>query len=82
VRLQNAIDLDDPIPTPEILAEIRDMITSGTREDHKTLTSVLVGPIRVEGRHSIRPSFIVPTQKVRGSVKGGAPGRCLISPDS
>jgi hypothetical protein len=41
------------------------MITSGTREDHKTLTTVLVGPTRVDGRHSIQPSFVVPTQKVR-----------------
>jgi hypothetical protein len=41
------------------------MITSGTREDHKILTSVLVGPTRVEGRHSIQPSFIAPTQKIR-----------------
>jgi hypothetical protein len=31
------------------------MISSGTREDHKTLTSVLVGPAIVEGRHSIQP---------------------------
>jgi hypothetical protein len=55
------------LPTnPDVnLVEIREMITSGTREDHKTLTSVLVGPTRVEGRHSIQPSFIVPTQKVR-----------------
>jgi len=29
------------------------------------MTSVLVGPAIVEGRHSIQPSFIVPTQKVR-----------------
>jgi site-specific DNA recombinase len=69
VGLQNAIDLDDPLPTreviAEILAEILEMITSGSREDHKALTSVLVGPTRVEGRHSIEPSFIVPTQKVR-----------------
>jgi hypothetical protein len=49
----------------EILAEIRELIRSGTPEDHKTLTSVLVGPTIVEGRHSIQPSFIVPTQKVR-----------------
>lgn len=69
VGLQNALDLDDRPPTIEeiadILAEVRAMITSGTREDHKALTSVLVGETRVEGRHSIRPSFIVPTQKVR-----------------
>jgi hypothetical protein len=67
-RLQNAIDLEEHVPTreeiDENLAEIREMITSGTREDHKTLTSVLVDPTRVEGRHSIQPSFIVPTQKV------------------
>lgn len=48
-----------------ILAEVCDMIASGTREDHEAVTSVLVGPTRVEGRHSIQPSFIVPTQKVR-----------------
>jgi site-specific DNA recombinase len=69
IGLQNAIDLDDPMPTrdeiDDILAEIRDLITTGTREDHKTLTSVLVGETIVEGRHSIEPSFIVPTQKVR-----------------
>ena len=69
IGLQNAIDLDDPMPTrveiEEILAEIRELITSGTREDHKTVTSVLVGPTIVDGRRSIRPSFIVPTQKVR-----------------
>jgi hypothetical protein len=69
VGLQNAIDLEEHVPTrqeiEDVLAEIREMITSGTREDHKTLTSALVGPIRVEGRHSIQPWFIVPTQKVR-----------------
>ena len=69
VGLQNAIDLEDPLPSgeaiEEILAEIRLMITDGTREDHKTLTQALVGHTPVEGRHSIRPSFIVPTQKVR-----------------
>ena len=69
VGIQNAIDLEDPLPAREeieaILAEIRLMITEGTREDHKTLTQALVGHTPVEGRHSIRPSFIVPTQKVR-----------------
>ena len=69
VGLENAIDLEDPPVASEeieeILAEIRFMITKGTREDHKTLTQALVGPTAVEGRHSIRPSFIVPTQKVR-----------------
>src|SRR5437588_13065571 len=49
----------------EILSEVWAMIATGTREDHKALTSVLVGPTIVEGRHSIQPSFIVPTQKVR-----------------
>ena len=39
------------------------------------LTSVLLGPTRVVGRHSIQPSFIVPTQKVRVLSRGGAPGR-------
>ena len=69
VGLQNAIDMEDPIPSrddiEEILAEIRLMITEGTRADHKTLTQALVGHTPVEGRQSIRPSFIVPTQKVR-----------------
>ena len=69
VGLQNAVDLEDQPPTreeiEEILAEIRGMITKGTREDHKTLTQALVGHTPVEGRHSIKPSFIVPTQKVR-----------------
>lgn len=55
VWLQNAIDFDDRVPTwdeiEEILAEIREMINSGTREDHRTLTSVLVGLTRVDGRH-------------------------------
>ncbi len=69
VGLQNAIEIEDTMPPrgeiEEILAEIRELITGGTREDHKTLTSVLVGPTIVEGRHSIQPSFVVPTQKVR-----------------
>ncbi len=69
VGLQNAIDVEDPLPTreaiEEILAEIRLMITAGTREDHKTLTQRLVGYTPVEGRHSIRALFIVPTKKVR-----------------
>jgi hypothetical protein len=69
VGLQNAIELAEHLPTraevEKILVEIREMITSGTLEDHKTLTSVLVGPTRVEDRHSIQPSFIAPTQKVR-----------------
>jgi hypothetical protein len=47
------------------LAEIRELITSGTREDHKALTLVLVGPTMIEGRRGIQPSFSVPTQKVR-----------------
>ncbi len=78
VGLQNAIELDEHLPTraevEEILVEIREMITSGTLEDHKTLTSVLVGPTRVEGRHSIQPSFIVPTQKVRVLSRVVPPG--------
>jgi hypothetical protein len=44
------------------LAEIRELITSETRDYHKTLTSVLVGPTIVEGRQSIQRSVIVPTQ--------------------
>ena len=67
IRLRNAIDLEEHVPTreeiEENLAEIREMITSGTREDHKTLASVVVGPTRVEGRHSIQPSFILPTHR-------------------
>jgi site-specific DNA recombinase len=67
--LQNAIDLEEPVESreqiEEVLAEIRLMITDGTREDHKTLTQNLVGYTAVEGRHSIKPWFIAPTQKVR-----------------
>jgi site-specific DNA recombinase len=69
VGLQNVIETEAQLPAreeiEEILAEIRLMITDGTREDHKTLTQALVARTVVEGRHSIRPSFIVPTQKVR-----------------
>ena len=69
VRPQNAIDLDDPPPTIDevkgYLAEVIEMITSGTREDQEAVTPVLVGPTIVKGRRSIRPSFILPTQKVR-----------------
>src|SRR6266536_713442 len=43
-----AIDLEERAPTrdavEEILAERRELIVSGTREDHVTLTSHLVGP--------------------------------------
>jgi hypothetical protein len=67
--LQNAIDLEEPVESreqiEEVLAETRLMITEGSREDHKTLTQNLVGPTSVEGRHSIKPSFIAPTRKVR-----------------
>ena len=55
------------------LAEVIEMIASGTCEDQKAVTSVLVGPTIVKGRHSIRPSFILPTQKGSRSAKGGAP---------
>ncbi len=69
VGLQNAIDLDDPIPSreeiEEILAEVRMMLTEGTLADHKALTQALVAYTPVEGRHSIRPQFMVPTRKVR-----------------
>ncbi|HKX03449.1 MAG TPA: hypothetical protein VJX71_13175 [Methylomirabilota bacterium] len=60
---------NDPPPTMDevkgYLAEVIEMIASGTCEDQKAVTSVLVGPTIVKGRHSIRPSFILPTQKVR-----------------
>ncbi|MHB8689487.1 MAG: hypothetical protein ACYDB4_20240, partial [Candidatus Dormibacteraceae bacterium] len=67
--LQNAIDLEEPVESreqiEEVLAEIRLMITDGTREDQKIPAQHLVGYTPVEGRHSIKPSFIAPTQKVR-----------------
>ena len=69
VRLQNAIDLDDPLPSIEevkpFLAEVVEMLKSDSRADHKTVTSALMGHTIVKGRHSVRPAFIVPTQKVR-----------------
>src|SRR5438105_6672954 len=54
---------DTGSPAGRMIALRRGWITSGSREDHNALTSVLIGPTLVEGRHSIEPSFVVPTQR-------------------